>query len=133
MNNLVNTLITMFVITLYLIEIKKNGNFLIFNDEINNNIINYLIFFLIILFVKVIFIALSFNINKKKTNYEKILLNSIKESLFILFGYSLSKDLIKNNIINIDTKNYKSLIYQLLIIVSPELASFIINALLKKY
>ena len=70
---------------------------------------------------------------KKKTNYEKILLNSIKESLFILFGYSLSKDLIKNNVINIDTKNYKSLIYQLLIIVSPELASFIINALLKKY
>ena len=133
MNHLVNTLITMFVITLYLIYIKKNGNFVIFNDEINNNIINYLIFFLIILFVKVIFIALSFNINKKKTNYEKILLNSIKESLFILFGYSLSKDLIKNNVININTKNYKSLIYQLLIIVSPELASFIINALLKKY
>ena len=53
--------------------------------------------------------------------------------MFILFGYSLSKDLIKNNIINIDTKDYKPLIYQLLIIVSPELASFIINALLKKY
>ena len=133
MNHLLNTLVTIFTITIYLIYIKKNGNFIIFNDEINNNIINYLIFFLIILSVKVIFIFLSLNINKKKINYEKILLNSIKESMFILFGYSLSKDLIKNNIINIDTKDYKPLIYQLLIIVSPELASFIINALLKKY
>lgn len=133
MNHLLNIIITIFVISLYLLYIKKNGNFILFNNENNDNIINYLIFFLIILFVKKIFIVLSLNINKKKLNFEKILLNSIKESLLILLGFTLSKDLIKNNIIDVSTNNYKSLIYQLVVIISPELISFIINSLLKKY
>ena len=133
MNHLLNILVTILAITLYLIYIKKNGNFVILNDNNNNDIINYLIFFMIILTVKIIFMFFSLNINNKKINFEKILINSIKESLYILFGFSLSKDLIKNNIINTNIEKNKLLIYQLIVIISPELVSFIINALLKKY